>query len=282
MIGRSRIKKNLDFNRLGEAVSRPGIDPRPWLCSARVDDDPDAISFIEGTGWVVDVTVCSGPLSGEGPIPCRVASSFGEPNGARLEPVKKGAEVTVLFLDGDPNSAPIIVGYAFNPEDMKVPATVNGETINEAFALENHILVTPHGVKEEVRDHQMKATGDIELDSGTNIKLSAASFAYLLAQQVRFADENATEPFVRGNKLVTALSSFLSALTLETGGATGVAAQLVSASQVSPPGPYPNPLLLAAATQWQAGLAGLSQAIAQLNVHLLTPGDVTSLRIKGE
>lgn len=277
----SRIRHKPDFGRLRLAMSGPGADPRPWVLYARIDDDPDAIRWDAGTGWIADVTITSGTLAGEGPIPCRVLSSFGADDVGRFEPVSRNAEVVLIFPEGDANGMPLIVGYAFNPEDQPVPKTVNEHEIDESFALANHILVTTKGVVEEVNAHETKADENVSYEAGHDMRLVAAFSAFLLAQQTKLGDEDASEPFVRGNALVASTSQFLQGLTAETVAAGALAQALATAHAVSPPGPYPDPGIAAAAVAWQASLTALSAAISAYAVRLSTPGDVTSIRIRG-
>jgi len=293
---------------MADAVSRPGIDPRAWIMSARVDDDPDAISFIEGTGWVVDVTITSGPLSGEGPITCRVASAFALNAAARLEPVTKSAEVMVAFIDGDPNTAPIIFGYAFNPADLAVPETVNGETIDEAFALENHILVTPHSVQEQVGGtHTTKVDGDVTYTSEENVTVEAGSKvtieagtdiegnadnnidltatnvftaqggpkAQLLGALINLASDTATEPYVKGATFATSLSAFLTLASASF--AADALTWTALATTVGVLFPPLVPFFQTSAAAATAASTGCGTLAGQM-----VPGVALSVRIKGE
>lgn len=282
MSPRAKIKQVLDFGRLANALSRPGIDPRSWVAYGRIEDDPDAIRWEEGTGWIVDVTINSGELAGENLIPCRVMTTFGGLDRGRIEPALRGAEVVILLVDGDPNAMPVVAGYVYNPEDGGVPDTVNGDVIDESLALANHILVTPHSVKEQIGGSiEVRAEGSIEYASNQNATFSASSTAYLLGALVRLAEENASQPFVRGTAFASAFSAMLGALSIETASASAVASALVAASQVLPPGPYPNPTMLAAALAWQASLAALAAQITTLQTRIATPGDILSTRISG-
>jgi hypothetical protein len=204
MATRARIRKQIDFGRLREALAGPRSDTRSWLAMARVDDDPDAVQFIDGFGWVADVTFISGDIAGEGPIPCRVLSFFGEPQQATLPPVALGAEVLVAIPDGDINVQPVIVGYLHNPTDSPIPTTVNGESVNEAYAATTLIS---------------KTSSSLNAEFGPTVRASAQTKASLEAPSVALADQNATQPFVRGldyqsaeQQLVAALNAYALAL----------------------------------------------------------------------
>lgn len=243
----SRVRRTIDYGRLGEATSHPGADPRAWVLYARVDDDDDAITFDDavdgdGLGWLVDVTFQGGALDQEGPIPCLVASSFSRADNARLEPVTRGCLVTVLLVEGDPNGAPTIIG-SVPTGDCKVPATVNGDDIDEAFALVNHILVTPHSVDEQIGgtlrrvasgdltlrtesvglveaedDLTLRTNADAVLEADGDVRVEAkGSKAQVLSALVELADDGASQSFVQGNNQQEALDSFLTDLNTWAG-----------------------------------------------------------------
>ncbi len=149
MATRSRTRRTIDVGRLREAMSAPGADPRSWVVLARVDDDPDAIRWEPGTGWLVDVTVGSGELAGEDMIVCRVGSGLGGTS-HESRPVPRGAEVVVVFPAGDPNVSPVIIDYVHNPTDSAVPSEVNGTPVDEARALSTMLTKTTAGVDAEL------------------------------------------------------------------------------------------------------------------------------------
>lgn len=179
----------------------PGIDSRVWIATARVDDDDNAIRFaVAGSddgaqGWLVDVTIQGGPLDQDGPITCKVSASFGANEQGRLEPVTRDALVLISIPCGNTNTAPTIIGYA-PCDDCAPPPNVNGTDIDEAYALANHILVTPHGVDEQVGgDRRIKTDGTHRI----------------LGPNVELADEGATQAYVKGNDQQQALDTWYTA-----------------------------------------------------------------------
>lgn len=186
-----------DVGRIRESVSGPGIDTRSWIAAARIDDDPDAIQFLPGFGWVADVTFHSGALMGEGPVPCRVLSAFGSPNEGTSCPVSRGAEVLVAITDGDLGVQPVILGYLHNPTTDPLPTSVNGQPVNEGTAETTVFAKTNEGLNAEFG-------GPVRVSS--SVKLSAE------APQVALADENATQSFIRGNDFQTASNAFTAAI----------------------------------------------------------------------
>jgi len=199
MATRSRIRKQIDFGRLREAMAGPRADSRSWNAIARVDDTPDAVQFIPGFGWVADVTFVSGEIAGEGPIPCRVLSYFGRPDEATVAPVALGAEVVVMVTDGDINVQPVILGYLHNPTDSPIPTVVNGVTVSEAYAAGNVVARSASGLNAEL---------------GPVVRVSATSQLSVEGPQIRLADDTAAQSFVRGQDLQTALNNLTTALSV--------------------------------------------------------------------
>lgn len=192
----SRIRKAIDFGRLRHAMEGPTADTRTWMAIARVDSDPDAIQFLDGYGWVADVTITSGQLSGEGPIPCRVMTPFGASGEGTSCPVALGAEVVLAIPDGNANVQPVIIGYLHNPT-IALPTSVNGNPVNESTATTTVFA---------------KTESSLNAEFGPTARISAANQASLEAPNIRIADENATQPYVRGNDLQTATNQLVTAL----------------------------------------------------------------------
>lgn len=193
-----RVRRRPDFGRLREASAGPGADTRTWVTLGRVRDADDAIAWIDGSGWVVDVDLSFGDLAGDtDPIACRVAQAFGGNERGSSVPIERSMEVVVLMPGGDTVASPVIVGILANRDDQRVPSEVNGETIDLDFAEATHFLVTPK---------------DVEWQVGSAIRFAATDLARFLAQEVRLADADADQAFVRGNDQLDALNSFLDAL----------------------------------------------------------------------
>jgi len=249
MSTKGRIRRTLDFGRLREALAAPGIDGRTWVCLARVDDVPDAIYWLDGSGWIVDVTVSTGQLAGEGPIPCRVASAFGGAGEGTTCPIRAGAEVVVVWADGDPTVGPVVMGVLWNPGDQPPPATVNGQAVQSPLVGTAHTVVTP---------------ADVQIQVGDVLRVEAQQQATLGAPQVRLADDTATQPFVRGTDYQTAMAANLAN------------ALNAYATAMIPPGPPITPVTSLQATAAATALATALGAFATaISVSLST-------RITGE
>lgn len=185
---RTMTRLRPDFDRIAQALKRPGIDPRSWLNMARVDEDPDAIVWDAQVGWLVDVTFVGGALDGEGPVVCRV-SSWGQGQGVTSQrPPRPDCLVLVAVPGGDPNEECVIVGQ-LHDEVCKPPAAVNGTTITEEFALETHFEVFPG----EDLDAEYR-----------NVRITAESMTLGAAA--------ADQPFPRGNDLADALDNLADSL----------------------------------------------------------------------
>lgn len=210
MTTRSRIRRTLDFGRLRDALSGPGADPRTWVTLARVDEADDAVRWVEGVGWVADVTIASGELAQDGPVPVRLPSSLGASGSLAAHPVAQGSLLLVSFVDGDPNTTAVALGYLFAPEDVRCAETVNGQNIDKTLASSTSILVSDK---------------NLEVELGSTARVSAADTWKLLAQNVLLADDNAAQSYVRGDDQKDALDDFLNALDTWAGlVATGIAA----------------------------------------------------------
>ena len=213
-------------------MAGPGSDPRSWTARAIVDDDEDAIRWEDGAGWFADVTITGGPLDGEGPIPCQVASVYGAPGFGSFCPVSRGQCVAVVIIEGDLNQIPIIVGCLFT-EQSPAPTEVNGDAIDEEKMLADLVLVTDKGRDEQIGGRsRTKVEGEFILASEEKLTLGA---------------EGASQSFVKGDQQKDAINSFLTSLTLwSTQVATGI-------SSMTPPASQPD--FLTAITQLKADLA---------------------------
>lgn len=213
-----RVRRHIDMGRLREALRGPGVDTRVWVVTARIDDDPDAIWWDSEFGWLVDVTVYGGGLDQEGPITCRVASSFAGNAYTRVDPFARGEDVLVAVPDGDANANPVIIGSIHSAENVP-PVAVNGQLLDEVLAAANHVLKSPRG-------EQTELGGDREV-TAQNQTVVALEAAIVAATQsiylARAKDVPPVQQAVLGNALVVAQAQLITAL------ATFVAALAVGA-----------------------------------------------------
>jgi len=284
-------RKSPDMVRIGEAVSQPGIDPSSWANIARVDDDPDAITWDEEIGWIVDVTFQGGKLDQEGPVPCRVSAPFAAKMELESNPIAQGCEVLVVLPGGDANESPMIVGQMSNSGDCPVPLAFRAQgtesaptPITESLMLDTHVLITEHSKRQQV---------------GAYWRCDATDAAGLHAEGVTLADPNATQAYVRGDEFGEALGAFCDGVNTMTELAVTAFAELekLAVGPIAPlklftkavgdalagfggwtglPGP-PDPSVTITPVPFSASTAGRLKATIAV-----APAGWLSARIKGE
>lgn len=119
----ARKRRSVDAQRISEAVSRPGIDPRVWLTCGRVDQ-VDFATWDPSCGWLVDVTPYGTNVHSTEPIPCRVLSPLGGDGYGEWIPMRADVEALIGLVDGDPTADPVVLGYVSNADGSKIPTTV--------------------------------------------------------------------------------------------------------------------------------------------------------------
>lgn len=255
----ARARRSVDVGRIGLAVSQPGIDPRVWTTMGRVDDDPQAVRWIVGTGWIVDVTFLGGPLDGESEVPCRVAGSISGSMNGDYNPLPPGCAVVVLLPGGQSEESPIIVGKLSNRKDCEAPLTVNGLPISagSVAAPSTPVSVSPFDTEIHVSEYNRREqySGDRFTQANTQtIKAEQALNGVLLGSEL------AIEAFIKGTSYTTGEASMLAALA-------GSFDALASAAGVPP-----SPLAPLA-----AGFTAAATAI-----RTFAPASFLSQKIKGE
>lgn len=288
MATRSRIAPTIDVGRLRAAIAGPGADPRTWGFEGRIDDDPDAIRWDEKLGWLCDVTVTGGQLDGEGPITCRVMIPFaGNGLGGPFHPPRRDLNVVCMLPQADLNSTPVIVGYVF---DDNSPAPT---AFGNLSASESNMMAT-HAMKSD-KDVDLEFAGNGKAAFGDELRLTADSLARVDAETVKLRDQvevtasrvtinpsstvkidallidlaGASQPFVRGQDLTLALTTYVASLTAYIASLTTC---LAAQAAASPALIAPNTPMVAAGTAYVAASAAV---LAQLPLSL-------SLKIKGE
>jgi hypothetical protein len=185
---RYRTRRRVDMSRVADGLKMPGIDTRTWVTMARVDVDPDATVWDAELGWLCDVTIVGGPLDGDGPVLCRMASAGAAPGKGQYDPPHQGCLVIVTIPGGDTNADCVIVGQ-LNDTECLAPVTVNNTNLTEAFARRTHVMAFP----------------DEDFDGEfANVRLTG---------QMVLGTHNANQPFARGTDLANAIDSFADALS---------------------------------------------------------------------
>lgn len=207
------MRQGVDWSRLREAVSGPGVDTRIWICMGRVVDDPDAVVWDEELGWLCDVLAVSGPLQGgELPLSSRVVSGAQGDDIGEHRPPRKNGLVIVFFPSGDPNEESVIIGQLHNTDDAGAPAEINGTTIDEDFASRTHLTVLP----------------DEDLDQEwSNVRVTTSGDMKLHGEAVEVGKDGADQSYMRGNDFADAIESMVDAI--------GSFAQSIATATPAPP-----------------------------------------------
>jgi len=157
----ARRRRPVDVERLSRAVSRPGIDPRAWVATARVDDTGEAVRWSTEAGWVIDVTFYGGALDQQGEVPCRALNRSGGGDGyGEYYPPTIGCEALVVIPDGAPDAGPVVLGGLDNGDGCVPPSTINGLPISgdllasvplvgPVSPFDTEIIRSPHNRREE-------------------------------------------------------------------------------------------------------------------------------------
>ena len=104
----SRITKGIDVNRVANALSRPGIDPRVWECLAFVTE-----FNIDEEGPFVDVLLMPERI----PETARVAAEYAGPGFGFYFPIEVDTEVIVTAPNGDPDEGLIVTKRLWSKSD---------------------------------------------------------------------------------------------------------------------------------------------------------------------
>jgi len=116
MLKLTRVSKSMDVGRLGQAVSRPGIDPRTWVSYAIVD----AVTLDPGHGVIVDVTLMPSGAQGS----ARVGQEYAGSGFGLHVPIGVDDEVLVEACNGDPDHGYVVTKRFHSPSDPPSEAAV--------------------------------------------------------------------------------------------------------------------------------------------------------------
>ena len=123
MLKFTRVTGILDVGRLGNALARPGIDPRTWVSYAAVD----AVG-VDSEGVFVDVTLL--PTGDQ--MTARAGTIYAGPGYGLHLPFGVGDEVVVGVPNGDPNHGAVVLARLQSASD---------ELASSAMANENDIVL---------------------------------------------------------------------------------------------------------------------------------------------
>lgn len=172
MARRARVSRQPDTQRLGEMISRPGIDPRVWVSLAVALDE----SFVEADEGVF-VKVMLLPTGEE--MLARVGAAYAGKGFGLYAGIHKDDELKVELPSGDPAEGPVVTARLWSAAD------------------------TP---PQEVVDHPEEVLLVVEKDKNLRLITSGAGKIYvkgetvtLETQKARLGAEDATEAVILGN-----------------------------------------------------------------------------------
>lgn len=147
MLARTRKSRAPDTGRMGEALKRPGIDPRTWVSLAVVQ----AVG-VQDDGVYVDVMLIPSGLEEH----ARVSAAYSGSGYGLYLPVEVNDEVVVACPAGDMDNGLVVVGRMWSPADAPPPDAVTkpadlillareGATVRVATAGSGSIVLDPRG-----------------------------------------------------------------------------------------------------------------------------------------
>lgn len=184
---RSRVLSSIDTERLANAVSRPGIDPRIWVSYAVLISEP----YVETREGQEDV-LADIMLMPSGMIETARVGTIYAGNGFGLyTPLKVDDEVLVVAPSGDPDEGMVITQRLWSPAD-KPPAELAENSADVLLVVESD------------KNLRIKTLG-----SGNVILAVDTGKVYLGA-------ESGTEPVTKGNSLKSYLDSLVNVMQTHT------------------------------------------------------------------
>ena len=106
------MRRNIDVGSLSVAVSRPGIDPRIWLCYAEVT----ALGYDKDVGIFADIQLQDGTYE-----TALVGAPYTADEAGLFCPLAVGDSVLVAMAMGDPNHGPVIISQVWNKQQKPAP-----------------------------------------------------------------------------------------------------------------------------------------------------------------
>ena len=201
----------VDVERIAEAVSRPGIDPRAWVSMARTSDDLSSTDYDPDYGWRLDAITYAGAFHGN-TVCCRqMAQGPGMDGYGDYHPPGADEEIVVLFPGGDPDEDPIAIGVVSNRSGGGPPKTVAGRTI----AVSDSGETSPGGPVDPSDCSFLKSPYSrvVEYEGEYHLKAKWVTFeASSPMAGIKLGSQTAKHPVPRGDNLVLLLTSLLTTL----------------------------------------------------------------------
>jgi len=178
----------IDMAKLGEALSRPGLDTRNFIEEGTVCDGEDAVDFDDADdlgGPTVFVNLQPSKIT----VRCRLLQASAGKGEGEWTPFVEGDHVLVCFPRGTPKNGGIIVGRLNNSLD-KFPANVAGQDPSgNTFAFKRQRTAFTHEIAGTYTVREANSgsfltldatTGNVTIKDGSNgaLQLSADLFGY--------------------------------------------------------------------------------------------------------
>lgn len=222
----ARVSTSLDISKLGEALSRPGIDPRCWVSLATIEDiaiDPDE-------GIFADVFL----MPSRQTLTARVMSPYIGDGYGLFFPLKVGDEVLVGWPSGDPMMGLCILGRLFSPTDKpslqfsKNPATLNPAIAETLDTTDDIVLVVEPGQSVKITVSGPTSTNQLVFNGDEfRVNTTGTAKVYLGEDSESSPQVRTTQPLVLGNELENYMGNPASVLP-GTGGLLGYIQRLAA------------------------------------------------------
>lgn len=207
----ARPRATPDMQRIGRAVSYPGIDPREHAAVGVVEDVEESFRWDPSFGWAIDVQIYGGNLDGETDVVSRPTGLVSGPGGT-FYPPRRGAEVAVLLPSGDAEVAPVVLGYLSNgnPNGLSAPpSSVTGRPIDGTVRVSTPVTVSPFDTEITVSpDNSRSQWAGVVVREGTQVVLTGTD----LVDAVLIGSPNASQAAVKGDDYNAAIEANLDSL----------------------------------------------------------------------
>lgn len=170
-----RVSTTIDTNRLAQAVSQPGIDPRTWVSLAYVT----AVHVDPGHGYFVDVVT----MPDRWALPARVGTEYAGNGFGAFFPLLVDDEVLVEAPSGNPAAGLVVTKrlwsggdpppaeLADHPDDVLVLARA-GTTVRIATLGAGTVVIEARGSGQVKLGAEAASRGVARLDDETKIDLT--------------------------------------------------------------------------------------------------------------
>lgn len=166
----------LDVGRFGEALARPGMDPRVWASLAVVDD-----FVVDADGVWVDVTL----IPSQTKECARVGAIYAGAGFGIYAPLQKDDEVLVVAPGGEPDEGLVVVSRLWSSSDVpptSAQAAANVADVVIVVESGKHLRIETGGTGNTIIEP--KGTGVVEVGGTVTSSPPAAMEPMILGQKL--------------------------------------------------------------------------------------------------